>query len=288
MEEATPLLSSSAIPSNGPNFSPSSSTAALTRLSSTVYLLQGTTSPKPDAPSAILLFAWMGAPVRHMSKFVDYYTQTVFPGSPIILVLCTTKFFLTSQREQRKSLGPAITAYLSLHANPDRVLVHTFSNGGIASLRTFTQVLPAGEVFNPKVLIVDSAPGVTEMKSGLAAMTADIRSPFWKFIASIFFRFFFWYYKFKAWVLRQDYVLEGLRKWLLDEEKGIGKETKRLYIYSNNDALTSKEAVETHLADVKTKGLDSRSVNFGETKHVGHMRANPDLYWEEVMKVWKE
>ena len=287
MEETAPLLPSSEIASNGPDSSPSSTTA-LTRLSASVYLLQGTTSPKPDAPSAILLFAWMGAPVRHMSKFIEYYTQTLFPGTPIILVLCSTKFFLASQREQRKFLGPAVTAYLSLHTTPSTVLVHTFSNGGIASLRSFVQVLPAGEIFKPKVLIVDSAPGVTEMKSGLAAMTADIRSPFWKFLGYIFFRFFFWYYMVKAWILRQDYVLEGLRKWLLDEEKGIGKETKRLYIYSDNDALSSKEAVESHLADVTAKGFDVRSVNFGETRHVGHMRAKPDLYWQEVMKIWRE
>ena len=197
------------------------------------------------------------------------------------------KQFLASEKEQRKMLGPAVTAYLSLHATPERVLVHVCSNGGVATLRTIVQSLPAGELFKPKVLIVDSAPGVSSMKGAIIALTAEIRSPFWKFLASIFVRPFFWYIGLKNWILRRDNVLESLRKWLLLEEGGIGKETKRLYIYSDKDALSSKEAVESHLADVTRKGFDVTSKNFGETRHVGHMRANPDLYWEEVIKRWK-
>ena len=82
-------------------------------------------------------------------------------------------------------------------------------------------------------------------------------------------------------------MLHKLRRWLGDENI-IGKETKRVMLYSDNDQLVQKESVEWHVSELKMKGIPVSSINFGETKHVGHMRANPELYWGEVLRVWNE
>ena len=38
---------------------------------------------------------------------------------------------------------------------------------------------------------------------------------------------------------------------------------------------------------LKDRGYEATSRNFGETPHVGHMRANPELYWGEILGVWR-
>src|SRR5271169_1887977 len=99
MAETTPLFSASTdLNSNGLTTATTvqNGSTGLSKLSSTVYFLQPAGKPAVGSPSAILIFSWMGAPLRHMTKFIDYYSQTMFPNSPIILVLSATNQFMAN------------------------------------------------------------------------------------------------------------------------------------------------------------------------------------------------
>jgi len=82
-------------------------------------------------------------------------------------------------------------------------------------------------------------------------------------------------------------MLDGLRRWLNDE-KAIGKETRRLYLYSDKDEMVQSEDVQMHVQQATDMGYLGKARNFGASPHVGHMRANPEMYWEEIAKAWKE
>ena len=279
METAPPLPKS-----NAPV--PISLSAGLSKLSPTVYFLQPSTSPSTPSPSTILLFAWMGAPLRHMTKFVDYYA-TQFPDTPIVLVLSPTNKFMAAEKDRQRDMQPAVTAFKSLNIASENVLVHTFSNGGVSALRTFLSFFPDEQEFTPRLLVVDSAPGMSTLSTAVMAFTAEVKNPVMKFLLSIILGTIYFALTAKNWVLGREPMLYELRRWLGNEHV-IGKETKRVVLYSDNDQLVQKESVEWHVSELKRKGIPVSSINFGETGHVGHMRAYPELYWGEILRVWKE
>jgi Eukaryotic protein of unknown function (DUF829) len=290
MEEVSPLLPRSTVPRSSSsrvlNSVDLKNTApGLEKLSPTVYFSPSRGRPGKDAPSAILIFAWMGAPIRHMTKFIEYYSQTMFPNSPIILVLQTTKQFMANEQNRRKDLLPAFTAYQSLNVTADNVLVHLFSNGGINSFRTFVQMMD-GKSFSPRELVVDSAPGIPSVSTAVAAFTADIKNPFVLYFMSVVLRLMFLALSMKYWLIGGEPIILELRRWLADEH-AVGKKTNRVYLYSDGDALVEKDSVESHIDELKEKGFHVSCRNFGQTRHVGHMRANPEVYWAEILEVWK-
>jgi hypothetical protein len=293
MEDSIPLSSKSDLNGVGPNSRPSSSSSAsqngavaLEEISPTVYYLRSTRRATRSSPSAIIIFAWMGAPIRHMSKFVEHYSQTMFPGSPIILVLSPANQFMAKDEERKKELQPAYTTFQSLAVNPNTTLVHLFSNGGVTALRTFVSLTPTNS-FTPRELVLDSAPGTASFGGAVAAFTADIRSPIVRFLTSLFVGTLYIGLVLKELLFGQEPVLNKLTRWL-GEGKSIGKEARLVYLYSDADALVQRSSVEANIRHMKDSGYTVTSRNFGATRHVGHMRANPELYWSEILGAWKE
>jgi Eukaryotic protein of unknown function (DUF829) len=268
-------------PPNGPG----DPLSKLTRISAEVYFLaDNDTKPGRDSPSAILLFAWMGAPLRHMAKFLGHYSNTLFPGSPIILILSPSNQFMASDTRRQEIMRPAYTTFLSLDVTPATTLLHTFSNGGINALRTFVS-LTTDNQFAARSLVVDSAPGVSTLRSALNAFTVDI-THWWmrKWVSLVVFVLYVCTRSWE-WVRGRDSRTTVLRRFLTGSG-AVPETTRRLYLYSDGDELVQKESVEAHIRDMKEMRYFVRSRNFGGTRHVGHMRAHPELYWDEVQRIW--
>jgi hypothetical protein len=259
----------------------------LTKITSTVYYHAPLAKPSATStsPSAVLIFGWMGAPIRHLTKFAEYYAKA-FPASAIIVILSPSSIFLASENNRRDTVRPAFTALQALGVPPSNVLVHIFSNGGIHVLRTFVSLTP-DHSFTPHALVIDSAPGRLEFSAAMAANTANIKNPVVKLIASIIFTLIYIFIISRDSVLRKEPVLDGLGRFLNDGA-AIGTETKRLYLYSDKDELVQKDSVEQHAHQAREKGYSVSTRNFGETRHVGHMRANPEMYWDAILEVWNE
>jgi len=259
---------------------------SLLQVSSTVYYLPTTSTPVVDAPSAILLFSWMGAPVRHMSKFIDYYHTELFPKSPIILVLCTTQGFIGSPSTRAASVEPAYATFKSLDIDPSNVLVHIFSNGGVSTFRTFVSLTPT-KSFSPRMLVTDSAPGKATLRSSVNAFTIDIKGFISRFFIVILIGLWFSLWKLKNMVVGNGSILDRQKAWFVDG-KAIDETTKRLFLYSDGDELVQSEFVEEVIKELEDKDFPVWSRNFGDTRHVGHMRAKPEEYWCEIARVWNE
>jgi len=256
------------------------------KLSPTAYFLPTTRTPTVDAPSAILLFSWMGAHIRHMSKFIDYYHTELFPNSPIILVLCTTRGFVARANVQAALVEPAYATFKSLDIDASNVLVHIFSNGGVRLFRTFVSLTPT-KSFSPRMLVMDSAPGKATLRSAINAFTIDTKGFIMRVFMVIFVGFWFSLWRLKDMVIGKGSLLDRQRAWFVDG-KAIDETTKRLFLYSDEDDLVQSEFVEEVIKELEGKGFPVWSRNFGQTRHVGHMRAKPQEYWGEIARVWKE
>jgi hypothetical protein len=70
----------------------------------------------------------------------------------------------------------------------------------------------------------------------------------------------------------------------------------RLYIYSKIDELIPYKDVEEHARQAKEElgirgggeGGEVRLEKFENTSHVGHMRGDPERYWNSIQKVWRD
>jgi hypothetical protein len=263
-----------------------SNAGLLTKLTATVYYHVPLTKPSPTSPSAILLFGWMGAPIRHMTKFAEYYSKTLFPGTPIIVVLSPANTFFAADHKRKAHLQPAYIALQALRVKTSDILVHMFSNGGLNAFRTFVSLIPQ-QSFTPRVLVIDSAPGKAKLSTAITAFTMDIRSRFSRLWTSILVVVIYIYAKMKHWIFRMEPPIDSMRRWLNDR-KAIGKETRKLYLYSDGDRLVLGGDVKEHALHARENGYYVKEKNFGESRHVGHMRANPEMYWQEILEIWKE
>lgn len=228
----------------------------------------------------------MGAPVRHLSKFIDYYHKELFPDSPIILVLSTPHGFFAKSDTRASLLEPAYTAFKSLHIDPSNVLVHIFSNGGLNVFHIFVSLTPT-KSFSPRMLVVDSAPGKATLRGGIKALTIDIKGGVKRFFMAIFIGFILCLIQLKDKLVGNGSLIDRRKAWLVDGE-AIDKTTKRLFLYSDGDELVQSEVVREVVKDLENKNFPVWSRNFGETRHVGHMRAKPTEYWSEIVKIWNE
>jgi len=68
----------------------------------------------------------------------------------------------------------------------------------------------------------------------------------------------------------------------------IGKNTKRLYLYSKSDAVIPASMVKEHLEEARQRGLDVYEVGFDESSHVSHAKMYPERYWTAVLSIWDD
>ena len=220
-----------------------------------------------------------------MSKFIEYYSKTLFPGTPIILVLSPQNQFFDKHKIRQRRMQAAYDTYKALNVRPQDTLVHIFSMGGVNALRTFVSLTPTN-TFPAKVLVIDSAPGTDSIWAAMKAFTANMKSRLARLCFSILIAVWFsvgWLWE---WIIGRQRMSTRLYKFMT-ESGAIGKETRRLYLYSTADELAPGVFVEKQIKELRDLGYNVKAKNFGKTGHVGHMRANPKVYWEEVEGVWK-
>ena len=61
----------------------------------------------------------------------------------------------------------------------------------------------------------------------------------------------------------------------------------RCYIYTKHDDLVDWRAVEDHGRQAAQKGWKVEMVEFKASSHVGHMKADPERYWNVIRKPWE-
>ncbi|OJD33155.1 uncharacterized protein BKCO1_3300084 [Diplodia corticola] len=285
------------------------------RLNHKTYLHDpATASPTPPAtaartpnstgtPSLILVCSWMDAQPKHVAKYTTYY-RTLYPASPILLVTsATADFFFNPASRQKRELAPALAAICSYvptsstSTDDDRsdrsggggLLVHALSNGGcghLAMLCTQYRSL-TGHALPARSVIYDSAPGRSRFAQGLAAMSLALPSfplarwPLQALIAVLLVVFFH-----LPPLLGVQTVSMAMRE-RLNDGVYLRAEAPRLYVYSSADAVILAPDVEEHAAEAEGKGWVVERAVFEGSAHVGHMRLEPERYWELVATAWE-
>ncbi|KAK9312149.1 hypothetical protein V1522DRAFT_233906 [Lipomyces starkeyi] len=271
-------------------------------------------------PDLILIGSWMNASPRHIAKFTEYY-QLIYPFSPILLLTSSTAdFFFNNARKEAADYAPAVatvrvyidqlSAHGQDHSTPGEgggLLVHGFSNGGGGQVAFLAEHYKAatGHPLPAKAVILDSLPGRSRYRVGIRTLSFGlpkawyIRWPLQLAFAVLLAIFFQIPHALGrqtlATRLRDDLnaVASGSRLGQV-KEKGNGKkreavirkEAPRCYIYSDLDEFILDRDIEDHADEADAKGLRVKMVKFTGTKHVEHMRTDPDRYWGAVKGTW--
>lgn len=278
------------MPSNAPIL------AVATKLSQFVSFYEpaeAINSAAPNAPKLILVASWMDARDLHIAKYLTEY-QSLYPSSKILLVKFVFKHIVW-QKECVKAIQPAISyvrsqvdsGYLSEDPPCPEILVHAFSNGGVASTKNLFEQYEkqAGHVFPLHTAIYDSCPGLYSYWSAYNASIAGVPKGIWRWIMAPVIHALNIYLWIMTTLLRRPYHLLINGNWHNDPEKT--RQTNRAYIYGKGDEMVEYEHIELHARQAAKNGYVVRKKLFEGSTHVAHVRADEKRYWKIVTDTWE-
>lgn len=295
-----------------PASTPQEGLPGFTKISKVVYLYrpaQGqdqaqTRNPSgpssPASPRLIVLAGWMGARLPHLAKYTTRL-QAMYPGTPIVVLRSFTYHFTTRASSHPVEVAAAVPVIKSIMGDqgeeeeqggdgkpPPSMLVHLFSNGGSAALRHLRDQY-AGPL--PRyVAVYDSAPGKFQVQRSVAAFTASaaraalpVRLAMLVLANCIFGLY---------WAAHVPWGRPGYleRTWLSHNDRAANAaESRRAYIYSEEDALVDPRDVEEHAASAVRGGFVVAALEkFAGSAHVAHVRADEARYWGVVKRAWED
>lgn len=256
---------------------------------------QFSSSNNENSPKLTVLCTWMSAAPVHITKYIKSY-QALYPHACILLIRTgPLDFAYHTQKTLERRLTPAVDVVRSIcpldsQHSPPRVLLHIFSNGGslqaVTLLRSYRAAV--GQAFPVHATLMDSCPGPAKFDSAFRTLTlplggqpALIRLPMSGLIYALF--GLWWNILFALGAPDPHETLwEGLN------DKGLVKETKRVYIYSEADDMMDWQGVEEHARVARRRGWRVEMEKFEGSRHVAHVRVGDGVrYWGIVEKLWK-
>ncbi|KAK4237263.1 hypothetical protein C8A03DRAFT_44873 [Achaetomium macrosporum] len=264
-----------------------------------------TTSSQP-APKLVLLATWMGARDPHIAKYLTRY-QALYPTSPILLLRSEPRHFIRPRGTPRE-LAPAVSFFRSIFPedlgvkkddssdsdSKPQLLIHAFSNGGVAILYALRRALnnpPSSSSSSPVLpnytLLLDSTPGTFRYRAAYRAFTTGLRGPVLLLVAPLMHLMCVIY-----WV---QHILVGRGKSGplyvvargLNDEVARSSEVRRTYVYGPADRLVHWRDVEAHATEAEENGFRVRRERFDGSEHVAHVRLDGERYWRVVRETWE-
>ncbi|KAJ7760634.1 hypothetical protein DFH07DRAFT_816203 [Mycena maculata] len=263
-------------------------------------LASSPSSPSSNDPTVILIFGWMSAKLAHLHKYTTMYNQ-IYPDAIIILVRSHLSIFWKSGSALDARFKPVIEVLKALGCleNRQRILTHSFSNGGSFHLLELDRILSSRKKIDtdgqtpqtpPSALIIDSSPGGDTLDKLQLAVTSPLKSLVLRFLANLFIRLVFCVWWTRDQLLRRPSPIHKMMRALRRPRvlPWLDARSPRLYVYSKMDEMVPWRDVEEHAAQSAGDGLDVRLVCFEESPHVAHARVYPEEYWAAVRKVWAD
>ncbi|KAJ6468307.1 hypothetical protein C8R45DRAFT_837987, partial [Mycena sanguinolenta] len=245
----------------------------------------------------ILIFGWMSAQLAHLHKYTAMYRE-IYPNATIILVRSPLSLFWTSASGLASGLSryaPLLAALEALGCLDDRqrILTHSFSNGGGFHLIALSKMLPP-KIFqsprSPSALIIDSAPGGDTLDKAMRAVTSPLKNTLIRLLASGVVVFYYCIMWTVGRIVSRPSPIAAMMTALRNPRvlPWIDERSPRLYIYSKADQMVPSVDVEAHAARCAREGLDVRKVCFDKSAHVTHARVYPEEYWAAVRSLWTD
>lgn len=260
--------------------------------SSSVSLLEPSTrssdvSNAVNSPSTIIVFAWMGAQLRHVSKYTAVYSK-LYPKARILLITPSwPDFIYRSNSTQQHHLAVAVATIRA--DSRAKLFAHLFSNGGSKQLNTLNAafVKETGKLLPIQALVLDSAPGRAAFWRSVWTILLTLPRQWYLrpllFIISILTVGAFWLL---SHLTGSRDVIEQVRQ-DLNDTRLMALGARRCYIYSDADESVEAKDVEDHVDDARRKGWVVSTEKFVGSAHVGHMRQDSARYWKIVKELWE-
>ncbi|TAQ87589.1 hypothetical protein B7494_g4105 [Chlorociboria aeruginascens] len=259
-----------------------------TCLNPSIYIYKApTTTPESTDPSLILLFTWMNASPRHISKYANGYISH-YPNSTI-LIIRTSALDTTwnSHAQNIKRIAPVLEIIHSL-PTASTLLLHLFSNGGAftSCLLAEEYSLRTGNALPITKLILDSSPGRLKAVASVRAFAVSLPKNFTlRWIGLILLYVFYGMLRLQYMITRNVDIIERLRRALFDDK--LFGERERLYIYSVGDEMVEWNDVEEHAAEAEKRGFGVKVEKYPGSGHCQHLMYDPERYWDAVQKLWR-
>ncbi|KAJ7082857.1 hypothetical protein B0H15DRAFT_851747 [Mycena belliarum] len=271
--------------------------ASLTPLGPHAYIHRGATSTSKHStdPTVVIIFGWMSAKLPHLLKYWVTYRE-IYPDATLILVRSHISFLWLSSRAFEARFRPVVDVLEALGCleNRQRILTHTFSNGGSFHLLHFARILSVKSVHTqsaPCALIIDSSPGGDSLIKLQKALTSPIRNRALRLLAAVCVMLGYCVIRI---VLRQilrrpspiQVMMAGMSR--VRVLPWLSARSPRLYVYSKGDEMVPWTDVEESATRAAGAGVDVRMLRFEGSAHVAHARDHPGEYWEAVKKTWAD
>lgn len=253
-------------------------------LNSTTLYFDPDVPHRANDPKLVLLLTWMDARDAHIAKYITQH-RALFPSSRIVLLRITLPLFIrTTQR--RAAIAPSIPIIESAvegSSSDAQILVHIFSNGGMATAVTLFESLPS---VPRHVTLLDSCPGYFDWMRNHYAIAHSLpgwMSPFIHLLIAT------------SWVV---YIARGCappqdsNAAAMNSRETLKSEVRRTYLYGTGDEAVVWTDVERHAAEAKTVlGKEDenkvRMEKFEGGKHAAHIRVDGERYWKAVKETWE-
>ncbi|KFY85275.1 hypothetical protein V500_08559 [Pseudogymnoascus sp. VKM F-4518 (FW-2643)] len=242
----------------------------------------------PPHPDVILFMSWLDAQPKHIAKYTEYY-KTLFPNAGIILVTSSTRETITRTKANDTKFFSPIAATLQALPPGTRILLHSFSNGGLSNTALTTKEYNrrTGAPLPIQAQIFDSGPGYPRFWADIRAIRAGLPKNFLiRTFATAALAVAYALYKAIWWVKGIENPITTYCK-IMNRHELFPKKVPRAYIYSREDTMVQWRDVEDHAAKAKGLGYEVRAELFEGSQHVSHMPKDSKRYWGIVQSVWE-
>jgi hypothetical protein len=169
-----------------------------------------------------------------------------------------------------------------------------FAPAGALKLVSLGRILSsrfrASDVLVPSALIIDSAPGSPSVKHAIRAFSSAITNPLVLYLVAFAIYIVSGYGYLIHILFGRKAALDKLREDLLNPciLPWMTSNTPRLYVFSKADEMVQWDRVKAHVEEAKARHIDVRSELFEKSRHVAHLKDDPERYWDAVRIVWDQ
>ncbi|KAJ5711528.1 hypothetical protein N7488_005684 [Penicillium malachiteum] len=237
-------------------------------------------------PQTILFLSWGDAQPRHIEKYTSLYSE-LYPSAKIILVQTgVADFFYRPESTQRKLVEPVVK--MLAEVDEDSLLIHVMSNAGSTRWAKINKlyVESTGRTLSSAVTVIDSAPGRAHFNQTWASLTQSLPNSFLpRVLFGLIFGTALCIMHLGMLASPGPDIYDSVRAQMNDTAVAV-KGARRCYIFSEKDEIIGWEDVEAHAKDAERRGWSVEQIKLQGSTHVGHLKHDPKMYREAIVRTW--
>lgn len=231
---------------------------------------------------------------RSHQRLAYFYTDAayhkyhaLYPSARIITLSSPPEVFISTSTASRLASFKPVVSAIDTSPNP-RILLHVFSNGGALTTADICTVYKrsTSKLLPISALILDSAPGKPTIQEGWAAMSIGLPKGIMWYPGAAFVAAGVGLAGFVQWAFGWETLVHTTGR-MMNDGRLVERGAKRLYVFSEKDALVGWRDVEAHVEEARKTGVNVEVLKETDTPHVQHMLLDAERYWAKVEELWR-